>query len=137
MALRNSSIPAGLNEQQLFAFIFVFRVINALSIKTYFNPDEYWQCLEIAHYDVFGYGHKTWEWTQEWKIRSYSHVSVISLLYFLQKLLHLDTPNLIINLPKVLHGLLTATTDILVYETTKKWFRSQPAHYAVIYIFVI
>ena len=129
---QHTAIPAGLTEQQLYAFIFAFRVINALSIKTYFNPDEYWQCLEVAHYDVFGYGYKTWEWTQEWKIRSYSHVSIISLLYFVMKLLGLDTSNLVINLPKVLHGLGTAKTDIMMYECTKKWFKSAPANYAVI-----
>ena len=31
------------------------RVIHALLLQTYFNPDEYWQCLEIAHQLAFGY----------------------------------------------------------------------------------
>lgn len=33
----------------------VFRILNAVSISTFFNPDEYWQSLEIAHAAVFGY----------------------------------------------------------------------------------
>src|SRR5688572_9324022 len=39
----------------LFLFLLIFRIINALTIKTYFNPDEYWQSVEIAHYIVFEY----------------------------------------------------------------------------------
>jgi phosphatidylinositol glycan class B len=30
------------------------RVIGALLVVTYFNPDEYWQSLEVAHRWVFG-----------------------------------------------------------------------------------
>lgn len=32
------------------------RVLNALSLRTYFNPDEYWQGPEVAHKLVFGVG---------------------------------------------------------------------------------
>lgn len=30
------------------------RVAHALLIRTSFSPDEYWQCLEVAHRLVFG-----------------------------------------------------------------------------------
>lgn len=40
----------------------VLRLVNALAVWTFFNPDEYWQSLEPAHRLVFGYGHLTWEW---------------------------------------------------------------------------
>lgn len=29
---------------------------------TYFQPDEFYQALEPAHYYVFGYGYLSWEW---------------------------------------------------------------------------
>ncbi len=29
---------------------------NAVMVLTSFNPDEYWQALEVAHRLVFGYG---------------------------------------------------------------------------------
>jgi hypothetical protein len=32
-----------------------FRAANALLVRTYFNPDEHWQCLELAHRVAFGY----------------------------------------------------------------------------------
>ena len=35
---------------------FIFRTVNAFLVRTYFNADEYWQALEVAHRMVFGYG---------------------------------------------------------------------------------
>ena len=32
----------------------IYRVANALAIRTAFSPDEYWQSLEVAHRLVFG-----------------------------------------------------------------------------------
>lgn len=40
---------------KLLLFLVVFRVLNGLSLKTFFDPDEYWQSLEVAHATVFGY----------------------------------------------------------------------------------
>lgn len=37
--------------------VLVFRLWNALFVRTAFNPDEYWQSTEVAHRMVFGYGH--------------------------------------------------------------------------------
>ena len=31
------------------------RVIHAVLLHTFFNPDEYWQSLEVAHQLTFGY----------------------------------------------------------------------------------
>lgn len=41
--------------------------------NTFFQPDEYWQSLEIAHRIVFGFGYETWEWTRAPPIRSAVH----------------------------------------------------------------
>ena len=40
---------------KVFAFCLAFRVANALLVQTYFNPDEHWQALEVAHRITFGY----------------------------------------------------------------------------------
>lgn len=39
-----------------------FHTLLACANNTFFQPDEYWQSLEVAHVYVFGYGYKTWEW---------------------------------------------------------------------------
>lgn len=43
------------SPRTIFALCLVFRIANALLVQTYFNPDEHWQALEVAHRVVFGY----------------------------------------------------------------------------------
>lgn len=47
---------------QLYLACLLYRIALALAVQTAFNPDEYWQSLEVAHKVVFGYGEVTWEW---------------------------------------------------------------------------
>lgn len=42
--------------------VVAFRLANSLLCRTFFQPDEYFQSIEIAHRLVFGYGYETWEW---------------------------------------------------------------------------
>lgn len=39
----------------VFLGLFAFRAFNALSVQTFFDPDETWQALEVAHEWVFQY----------------------------------------------------------------------------------
>jgi hypothetical protein len=43
------------STKTVFALCLAFRVVNALLVRTYFNPDEHWQALEVAHRIAFGY----------------------------------------------------------------------------------
>ena len=52
-----------------------------LTSRTFFQPDEYWQSLEIAHRIVFGYGYRTWEWTSDPPLRSIVHPALFVPLY--------------------------------------------------------
>lgn len=42
---------------KLLASLVVFRVLNALVVRTSFTPDEFWQGPEPAHLLAFGTGH--------------------------------------------------------------------------------
>lgn len=42
------------SEYRIFAFCLAFRMLNALLVQTYFNPDEHWQGPEVAHRIAFG-----------------------------------------------------------------------------------
>ena len=57
----------------ILAALAAFRVWNGLVVVTYFNPDEYWQSVEVAHRWVFGYGHLTWEWRADARLRGAAH----------------------------------------------------------------
>ena len=68
----------------------VWRVLIAVLTDTFFQPDEYYQSLEVAHRVVFGYGHLTWEWTSNPPIRSISFPALYMPVYWLLKKTRLD-----------------------------------------------
>lgn len=42
--------------------LLAFHLFLALVSRGFFQPDEYWQSLEVAHRIAYGYGYTTWEW---------------------------------------------------------------------------
>ena len=68
----------------------VVRVTIALGTSTFFQPDEYFQSLEVAHHLVFGYGHITWEWLTAKPVRSIIYPGIFAPVYFFLKILGLD-----------------------------------------------
>lgn len=105
-----SSIP----RKYQFVFIFLFRFINSILIRTYWDPDEYWQCGEVAWWFWNHPNHssgRTWEWIEG--IRSSFFVFPFILLQPSRKYL----PNAIFRaLPKILMSLNQATIDFLLYD---------------------
>jgi GPI mannosyltransferase 3 len=114
----------------------VVRAVIALVTRTFFQPDEYFQALEPAHFLVFRYGDLTWEWTSKPPIRSIFYPILNVPIYWLLKILRLDETFLLVRCfifllhnytherktaaPKVSHGLLAAGTDIWVRELSRK-----------------
>ena len=47
-------------SQDILLFLLAFRILNALSIKTFFQPDEYFQSLEPAWEIAFGADSGSW-----------------------------------------------------------------------------
>ena len=47
-------------SRDVFLFLIAFRILNALSIKTFFQPDEYFQSLEPAWQIAFGSESGSW-----------------------------------------------------------------------------
>lgn len=91
------------------AFI-ALRVLTALLVDTYFSPDEFWQALEVAHFQVFApdefrlalqntsavahatrtsVGYLTWEWRH--MIRGSVYPQIFSTLYWLLRSCGMDT----------------------------------------------
>jgi hypothetical protein len=69
-------------------------------VRTYFNADEFWQSVEVAHALVFGYGHYTWEWTAA--LRGYTHPLLFAAPYWMLRVAGLDTPTTLALVPRVL-----------------------------------
>ncbi|GMI89136.1 abnormal pollen tube guidance 1 [Hibiscus trionum] len=117
------------SSNDVFTACLGFRLLNALLIQTYFNPDEHWQALEVAHRIAFGYGHLTWEWEEG--IRSYLHPMVFALFYKLLALLGLDIPWVMIKGPRLLQSIFSAAGDLYLYKLSLALFGDCVAKWAL------
>lgn len=52
---KNNKFTHPLLNNNVFYLCLFFRFINAFFVQTYFNPDEHWQALEVAHHISFGF----------------------------------------------------------------------------------
>jgi hypothetical protein len=66
---------------ELAAAVLLFRIINAFSSNTYFDPDEHYQSHEVAYSAVYNVGFRTWEWHVG--LRSFLHPALLAMFYSL------------------------------------------------------
>ncbi|KAI9818073.1 MAG: glycosylphosphatidylinositol anchor biosynthesis [Pycnora praestabilis] len=110
--------------RNILLFLIAFRILNALSIRTFFQPDEYFQSLEPAWQMVFGEDSGawiTWEWRHQ--LRSSIHPAVIAAVYYITSTLAdlLDVSprfraDLLIAAPKMMQAFFAALGD---YHTAR------------------
>lgn len=114
-------LAKGLRPLQVVSVILFVRLLSVFLVQTWYVPDEYWQTLEVAHKQVFGYGALTWEWQQG--IRSYLYPSIVAGLYTLLKYTGLDYPEALILLPRILQAIISTAADYSFYKWTgnRKW----------------
>ncbi|KAG8760728.1 glycosylphosphatidylinositol anchor biosynthesis [Serendipita sp. 396] len=108
-------------KPQTVAYIAIaVRVFQSLATQTFFQPDEYFQSLEVAHKAVFGYGHLTWEWTIDKPIRSILFPALWMPVYKMLKDAGLDQTSALIWAPKILQGLFASLTDIAICRLSRR-----------------
>jgi len=76
--------------------VFIYRIALALLTRSIFQPDEFFQSLEIAHNVVFGYGKLTWEWQPNVAIRSIVYPALYVPVYWILRVTGLDTTGLLV-----------------------------------------
>ena len=113
----------------LFLALFLFRSINSLLIATYYDPDEYWQSLEIAHSLVFNYGFKTWDFNLF--IRSAAYPSIFALIFKFLESTNLDDTFLFTILPKLASAFFAALADYYSFKLTLKLYGNKAAYWAL------
>ncbi|KAL5533101.1 GPI10 [Sanghuangporus sanghuang] len=109
-----------MNTTSVILIALASRILIALSTRTFFQPDEFFQSLEVAHRTVFGYGYLTWEWTSSPPIRSVFFPSLYIPVYWLLKVTRLDKGKLLIIAPKILQGVIASITDISTRELARQ-----------------
>jgi GPI mannosyltransferase 3 len=89
---RKRRVPPG--DQRILLLLIALRTLNALAVRTFFQPDEYYQSLEPAWRFVFGYGELTWEWREG--IRGFLYPSVFASVWWIADLLGVREPNVLV-----------------------------------------
>ncbi|KAL8857911.1 MAG: hypothetical protein Q9178_005530 [Gyalolechia marmorata] len=111
-------------SQDIPLFLIAYRILNALSIRTFFQPDEYFQSLEPAWEIAFGANSGAWI-TWEWKnqLRSAIHPTLFAGVYWLSAelstLLRLaphDHAELLLAAPKVTQAVVAALGDYYTWK---------------------
>lgn len=110
-------------------FVILYRAFWGLIIATSFVPDEYYQTIEPAFNLTFGYSDlglsKTWEWNDDYRIRSFVLLLPYLLFFQFKRLLtdHFGVflPTILLfRGPRLIQSLLTAYSDTLFYIIMQK-----------------
>ncbi|KAH7389497.1 Alg9-like mannosyltransferase family-domain-containing protein [Phaeosphaeria sp. MPI-PUGE-AT-0046c] len=112
----------------IFALLLAFRIVNALTLRTFFQPDEFFQSLEPAWQLAFGGTSRAWI-TWEWRthLRSSLHPALFAAVYrlaaHLADLCGLTLParaHLLLVAPKVTQAVFAALLDCYTWKLAEK-----------------
>ncbi|OJD13221.1 hypothetical protein AJ78_06295 [Emergomyces pasteurianus Ep9510] len=114
--------------QNILLFVIAFRALNALCVRTFFQPDEFFQSLEPAWQIAFGGGSGawiTWEWRHQ--LRSSIHPYLFAAVYYISNLIseYLSIPplyhaNILLAAPKLTQALFAAVGDFYTWKLAGK-----------------
>lgn len=105
-----------------------WRIFTAATTRTFFQPDEFYQSLEVAHHAVFGYGHLTWEWSANPPIRSIVFPALYMPVYWLLKVTKTDGTELLVSTTRSLLSMVFNATLDYSSESPSRCFRSSVRH---------
>ncbi|KAG9246156.1 family 22 glycosyltransferase [Calycina marina] len=117
-----------LTSARIWTALILFRCINALCSRTFFQPDEYFQSLEPAWQMAFGPQSGawiTWEWQHQ--LRSSIHPAMFAALYFVADKLMLvlglvpsSRAAVLESLPTIVQAVIAATGDFYTWKLAEK-----------------
>ncbi|KAH8700276.1 putative mannosyltransferase [Talaromyces proteolyticus] len=122
------STAAQATPRNILLFLVAFRILNALSVRTFFQPDEFFQSLEPAWQAAFGQDSGawiTWEWKHE--LRSSIHPLFFTAVYYVTglvawatRLSPLTAADLLIATPKIAQAIIAAAGDYYTWKIADK-----------------
>ncbi|KAL6716379.1 glycosylphosphatidylinositol anchor biosynthesis [Lecanora helva] len=118
------------DSQDIFLFLVAFRILNALSVKTFFQPDEFFQSLEPAWEIAFGAKSGAWI-TWEWKnhLRSTIHPVLFAIIYkvtsglsWILRLSPSYRADILVAAPKITQAAIAALGDFYTWKLGERTF---------------
>ncbi|KAK4496690.1 hypothetical protein PRZ48_012672 [Zasmidium cellare] len=135
--------PSWSTHIAIFSSLFVFRVINAHLVQTFFQPDEYFQALEPAWQMAFGEGSGawiTWEWRE--RLRTSVHPLLFAAAYKVMNYIcgyfeanYYVRANALGAAPRLLQAFFAAAMDYMTWQVGAKIYGSgTSASYATFFL---
>ncbi|OJJ46812.1 hypothetical protein ASPZODRAFT_15506 [Penicilliopsis zonata CBS 506.65] len=121
------------------------RLVNAVSVRTFFQPDEFFQSLEPAWQLVFGGGSGAWL-TWEWKhqLRSSLHPLLFAAVYYLADALAAllrcapaARAELLVVAPKTAQAVVAALGDYYTWQLARRVYGEGPEAWAALAVTVV
>ncbi|RVD83495.1 uncharacterized protein DFL_007882 [Arthrobotrys flagrans] len=122
----------------VFLIVLGIRLQNALTISTFFQPDEYFQSLEIAASQrAPSSGYVTWEWHHALRSVLYPRIfqGVYSLVDTISNALNLSpatTSELLVVAPKIVGAITAALGDVYTGLLARKIYGKEAGTYALL-----
>ncbi|KAK3301591.1 glycosyltransferase family 22 protein [Chaetomium strumarium] len=137
---------AAAQVHDVLSLLLAFRFLNALCMRSFFQPDEYFQALEPAWSIAFGSGSGawlTWEWQHQ--LRSSLHPAIFGLAYRavdgVMSFLHLFPPFrafILVALPGALQSVFAALGDFYTWKLAMDIYgRESNAPWAALWVTVL
>lgn len=125
---------------QTFAVLFLAR----FAIQMHFgwsvtHPDQFWQGSEIAYYLAYSDELSisfTWEWLEDYKLRSIIFPLYLSLPLHVLRFLRIDTNFLVVNSIGAMNSVIQAVGDVYLYKLAKVLIGKRGALIALVFSFV-
>ncbi|KAB8239591.1 putative glycosylphosphatidylinositol-alpha 1,2 mannosyltransferase [Aspergillus alliaceus] len=119
--------PTSPSTSHVLLFLIAFRLLNALSLRTFFQPDEFFQSLEPAWQTAFGENSGawiTWEWRHH--LRSSIHPLFFATIYTVADLfaraLRLSPAtrgDILVASPKIAQAVISAIGDLYTWKLAR------------------
>ncbi|KAI9683158.1 MAG: glycosylphosphatidylinositol anchor biosynthesis [Trizodia sp. TS-e1964] len=124
----------------IFALLVAFRLFNALTIKTFFQPDEYFQSLEPAWQLAFGEESGAWiTWEWKYQLRSSFHPTIFAVIYYLTSqaasVLSLSPhvrAELLLASPKAAQAVCAAACDYYTWKLAQRIYRNNKTSWVTV-----
>ncbi|OAL72888.1 hypothetical protein A7D00_2661 [Trichophyton violaceum] len=124
----------GRRAADVFLLLLALRIANALLVRTFFQPDEFFQSLEPAWGIAFGRDSGAWiTWEWEHQLRSSIHLYIFAAVYKavdavanVLQLSPLLRGDLLIAGPKVVQGIISAVGDYYTWNLGRRIYNGRP-----------
>lgn len=94
----------------------LLRLGTAVLLGTSYVPDEYFQSVEVAYRYVHGQGVVSWEWEDEYRIRSFLSLLPYVVLFKFMRLLGVQSQWCYAVGPRIMQGIAVAVSDWCLYH---------------------